>query len=171
MCIRDSITTIKRIPFEGHVWLDRFTIRNLEIFFPNTVEGKCLIDVIDHTISPMGGRLLKRWLALPSTDSDLIFKRHNIVEYFINKEKHRSFLIETLSSLSDLERLVSKVATKKINPRELFTLNESLKNIKPLKNEFKKTTSDDLNSLFKSCLLYTSPSPRDLSTSRMPSSA
>ena len=98
----------------------------------------------------MGGRLLKRWLALPSTDSELIFKRHNIVEYFINKDKHRSFLIETLSSLSDLERLVSKVATKKINPRELFTLNESLKNIKPLKNEFKKTTSDDLNSLFKS---------------------
>ena len=72
----------------------------------------------------MGGRLLKRWLALPSTNSELIFKRHNIVEYFINKDKHRSFLIETLSSLSDLERLVSKVATKKINPRELFTLNE-----------------------------------------------
>jgi len=105
------------------------------------IKGKCLIDVIDHTISPMGGRLLKRWLALPSTDSELIFKRHNIVEYFINKEKHRSFLIETLSTISDLERLVSKVATKKINPRELFTLNESLKNIKPLKKEFKKTTS------------------------------
>ena len=74
----------------------------------------------------------------------------NIVEYFINKDKQRGFLIETLSTISDLERLVSKVATKKINPRELFTLNESLKNIKPLKKEFKKTTSDDLNSLFKS---------------------
>ena len=146
----NHITTIKRIPFEGHVWLDRFTIRNLEIFFPNTAEGKCLIDVIDHTISPMGGRLLKRWLALPSTDSELIFKRHNIVEYFIKKDKHRGLLIATLSTISDLERLVSKVATKKINPRELFTLNESLKNIKPLKKEFKKTTSDDLNLLFKS---------------------
>ena len=77
----------------------------------------------------MGGRLLKRWLALPSTDSELIFKRHNIVEYFINKDKHRGLLIETLSTISDLERLVSKVATKKINPRELFTLNDSLKNI------------------------------------------
>ena len=144
------ITKITRIPTEGHVWLDRFTIRNLEIFFPNTSEGKCLLDVIDHTVSPMGGRLLKRWMALPSTNRDLIFRRHNIVEYFIKKDDQRNFLIETLSSLSDLERLVSKIATKKISPRELYSLNESLKKIKPLKNKFKNTKCDDLNKLINS---------------------
>ena len=144
------ITKITRIPIEGHVWLDRFTIRNLEIFFPNTSEGKCLLDVIDHTVSPMGGRLLKRWMALPSTNKDLIFGRHNIVEYFIKKDDQRNFLIETLSSLSDLERLVSKIATKKISPRELYSLNESLKKIKPLKNKFKNTKRDDLNKLINS---------------------
>ena len=144
------ITKITRIPTEGHVWLDRFTIRNLEIFFPNTSEGKCLLDVIDHTVSPMGGRLLKRWMALPSTNKDLIFGRHNIVEYFIKKDDQRNFLFETLSSLSDLERLVSKIATKKISPRELYSLNESLKKIKPLKNKFKNTKCDDLNKLINS---------------------
>ena len=144
------ITKITRIPIEGHVWLDRFTIRNLEIFFPITSEGKCLLDVIDHTVSPMGGRLLKRWMALPSTNKDLIFGRHNIVEYFIKKDDQRNFLIETLSSLSDLERLVSKIATKKISPRELYSLNESLKKIKPLKNKFKNTKCDDLNKLINS---------------------
>ena len=144
------ITKITRIPTEGHVWLDRFTIRNLEIFFPNTSEGKCLLDVIDHTVSPMGGRLLKRWMALPSTNRDLIFRRHNIVEYFIKKDDQRNFLFETLSSLSDLERLVSKIATKKISPRELYSLNESLKKIKPLKNKLKNTKCDDLNKLINS---------------------
>ena len=144
------ITTISRIPTEGHVWLDRFTIRNLEIFHPNNFEGKCLIDVIDNTISPMGGRLLKRWLALPSTDKDLISQRHNIVDHFILKEEHRNFVCELLSSLSDIERLVSKIATKKITPRELYNLNESLKTIKPLKNKFKKTSCKDLNKLTNS---------------------
>ena len=98
----------------------------------------------------MGGRLLKRWMALPSTNKDLIFGRHNIVEYFIKKDDQRNFLIETLSSLSDLERLVSKIATKKISPRELYSLNESLKKIKPLKNKFKNTKCDDLNKLINS---------------------
>ena len=134
----NHITTIKRIPKEGHVWLDRFTVRNLEIFYPSSVEGKSLIDVIDKTISPMGGRLLKRWLALPSTDKELILKRYNIVQYFIVNEDHRNLLIESLNSLSDLERLVSKISTKKISPRELFNLNESLKIISPLVEELKK---------------------------------
>ena len=144
------ITTINRIPTEGHVWLDRFTVRNLEIFHPNNFEGKCLIDVIDNTISPMGGRLLKRWLALPSTDKDLIFQRHNIVDHFISEDEHRNFVCELLSSLSDIERLVSKIATKKITPRELYNLKESLNTIKPLKNKLKKTSCKDLNKLINS---------------------
>ena len=141
MCIRDS---------DGHVWLDRFTVRNLEIFHPNNFEGKCLIDVIDNTISPMGGRLLKRWLALPSTDKDLISQRHNIVDHFISEDEHRNFVCELLSSLSDIERLVSKIATKKITPRELYNLKESLNTINPLKNKLRKTSCKDLNKLINS---------------------
>ena len=144
------ITKINRIPIGGHVWLDRFTVRNLEIFHPNNFEGKCLIDVIDNTISPMGGRLLKRWLALPSTDKDLISQRHNIVDHFISEDEHRNFVCELLSSLSDIERLVSKIATKKITPRELYNLKESLNTIKPLKNKLKKTSCKDLNKLINS---------------------
>ena len=144
------ITKINRIPIDGHVWLDRFTVRNLEIFHPNNFEGKCLIDVIDNTISPMGGRLLKRWLALPSTDKDLISRRHNIVDHFISEDEHRNFVCELLSSLSDIERLVSKIATKKITPRELYNLKESLNTIKPLKNKLKKTSCKDLNKLINS---------------------
>ena len=146
------ITKINRIPIDGHVWLDRFTVRNLEIFHPNNFEGKCLIDVIDNTISPMGGRLLKRWLALPSTDKDLISQRHNIVDHFISEDEHRNFVCELLSSLSDIERLVSKIATKKITPRELYNLKESLNTIKPLKNKLKKTSCKDLNKLINSLI-------------------
>ena len=146
----NHITGIKRIPKEGHVWLDRFTVRNLEIFYPNSIEGKSLIDVIDRTISPMGGRLLKRWLALPSTEKKLILQRHNIVQHFIDSDKDRELLIEVLTSVSDLERLVSKISTKKISPRELFNLNESLKTIKPISKELIKTDCLELNEIIKS---------------------
>ena len=146
----NHITGIKRIPKEGHVWLDRFTVRNLEIFYPNSVEGKSLIDVIDRTISPMGGRLLKRWLALPSTEKKLILQRHNIVQHFIDSDKDRELLIEVLTSISDLERLVSKISTKKISPRELFNLNESLKIIKPISKELNNTDCSELNEIIKS---------------------
>ena len=146
----NHITGIKRIPKEGHVWLDRFTVRNLEIFYSNSIEGKSLIDVIDRTITPMGGRLLKRWLALPSTEKKLILQRHNIVQHFIDSDKDRELLIEVLNSISDLERLVSKISTKKISPRELFNLNESLKIIKPLSKELIKTDCLDLNEIIKS---------------------
>lgn len=146
----NHITGIKRIPKEGHVWLDRFTVRNLEIFYPNSIEGKSLIDVIDKTISPMGGRLLKRWLALPSTEKKLILQRHNIVQHFIDSDKDRELLIEVLTSVSDLERLVSKISTKKISPRELFNLNESLKTIKPISKELIKTDCLELNEIIKS---------------------
>ena len=146
----NHITGIKRIPKEGHVWLDRFTVSNLEIFYPNSIEGKSLIDVIDRTISPMGGRLLKRWLALPSTEKKLILQRHNIVQHFIDSDKDRELLIEVLNSISDLERLVSKISTKKISPRELFNLNESLKTIKPISKELIKTDCLELNEIIKS---------------------
>jgi len=141
------ITSIKRIPKEGHVWLDRFTIQNLELFRPNSLEGKCLIEVIDQTLSPMGGRLLKRWVALPSCEKEVIISRHNIVEFLIGDEKTNSLIYNVISKLSDIERLTSKLATKKINPREIFNLKDSVELIENLKNDISKTDCKELNHL------------------------
>ena len=146
----NHITSIKRIPKEGHVWLDRFTIRNLELFRPNSVEGKCLIDVIDRTLSPMGGRLLKRWIALPSCEKDVIISRHNIVEFLISDEKMNELIQNAISNLSDIERLTSKLATKKINPREIFSLKHSVELIENLKSDIYKTECMELNHLIDS---------------------
>ena len=146
----NHITSIKRIPKEGHVWLDRFTIRNLELFRPNSVEGKCLIDVIDRTLSPMGGRLLKRWVALPSCEKDVIISRHNIVEFLISDEKMNELIHNAISNLSDIERLTSKLATKKINPREIFSLKHSVELIENLKSDISKTECMELNHLIHS---------------------
>ena len=88
----NHITNVSRIPKDSHVWLDRFTVKNLEIFYPNSSDGKSLIDVIDKTITPMGGRLLKRWLSLPLTEKKLINDRYKIVEYFINNQSDNHLL-------------------------------------------------------------------------------
>jgi DNA mismatch repair protein MutS len=146
----NHITSIKRIPKEGHVWLDRFTIRNLELFRSNSVEGKCLIDVIDRTLSPMGGRLLKRWVALPSCEKDVIISRHNIVKFLISDEKMNELIHNAISNLSDIERLTSKLATKKINPREIFSLKHSVELIENLKSDIYKTECMELNHLIDS---------------------
>ncbi len=146
----NHITSIKRIPKEGHVWLDRFTIRNLELFRPNSVEGKCLIDVIDRTLSPMGGRLLKRWVALPSCEKDVIISRHNVVKFLISDEKMNELIHNAISNLSDIERLTSKLATKKINPREIFSLKHSVELIEKLKSDIYKTECMELNHLIDS---------------------
>ena len=146
----NHITSIKRIPKEGNVWLDRFTIRNLELFRPNSVEGKCLIDVIDQTLSPMGGRLLKRWVALPSCEKEVIISRHNIVEFLISDEKMNELIHNAISKLSDIERLTSKLATKKINPREIFSLKYSVELIENLKSDISKTQCMELNHLIHS---------------------
>ena len=98
----------------------------------------------------MGGRLLKRWLALPSTEKKLILQKHNIVQHFIDSDKDRELLIEVFTTISDLERLVSKISTKKISPRELFNLNESLKTIKPLSKVLTKSDCLELNEIIKS---------------------
>ena len=146
----NHITSIKRIQKEGHVWLDRFTIRNLELFRPNSVGGKCLIDIIDRTLSPMGGRLLKRWVALPSCEKEVIMSRHNIVEFLISDEKTNELIQNVISKLSDIERLTSKLATKKINPREIFSLKYSVELIENLKSDISKTECMELNHLIHS---------------------
>ncbi len=127
------ITSIHRIAEDAYVWMDRFTIRNLELYHSHSQNAVTLLDVIDKTLSPMGSRLLKRWLALPLKDIYKIRSRHEVVSYLKeNQEIFQKFQYQ-IKQISDLERLISKVATGKISPREVIYLKESLDAIIPIK--------------------------------------
>jgi DNA mismatch repair protein MutS len=127
------LTTIQRIAEDAYVWMDRFTIRNLELYHSYNPNAVTLLDVIDKTISPMGGRLLKRWLALPLKDPNKIKNRHDVVSYLHdNQDVMRSFQHQ-IKQISDLERLISKIAAGKVSPREIIYLKESLDAIIPIK--------------------------------------
>ena len=127
------ITSINRIAEEEYVWMDRFTIRNLELYYSNAQNAVTLLEVIDRTISPMGGRLLKRWLALPLKNAEKVRSRHKVVSYFINNREELEAIRSQIKRISDLERLISKVATGKICPREVIHLHNSLEAIVPVK--------------------------------------
>jgi len=129
------ITRLSRIERNHYVWLDRFTIRNLEIFSALYEGARTLIDVMDQTVTPMGARLLKRWLSLPLRDVLLIRERHNMVEQIHKDEDLREFLGEKIKQIGDLERIISKVAVGRIQPRELVQLKNSLFALEPLKEE------------------------------------
>ena len=124
--------------------MDRFTIRNLELYHSTSLNAVTLLDVIDKTISPMGGRLLKRWLALPLKDIDRIKKRHEIVKYLIDNDAFFELATYQIKQISDIERLVSKVATGKVNPREVILLKNSLDAIIPIKEAAEKSNSKSL---------------------------
>lgn len=127
------ITAIQRIAEDAYVWMDRFTIRNLELYHSYNPNAVTLLDVIDKTLLPMGGRLLKRWLALPLKDINKIRGRHEVVSYL--KENQEVFLSiqKQIKQISDLERLISKIAAGKVSPREVVYLKESLDAIIPIK--------------------------------------
>jgi DNA mismatch repair protein MutS len=127
------ISTISRIEEEKYVWLDRFTIRNLELFGSHNDSAKTLIDIIDQTISPMGSRMLKRWLALPLKDKAPIEERLEIVDYFLSNSESAAYIIEQLELIGDLERIISKVATARISPKEVVQLKRALSAIGPIK--------------------------------------
>ena len=127
------ITTISRIEEEKYVWLDRFTIRNLELFNSQNDNAKTLIDIIDHTVSPMGSRMLKRWLALPLKDKVSIEERLEVVDYFLSNRTTNEHIIEQLELIGDLERIISKVATARISPKEVVQLKRALTAIEPIK--------------------------------------
>jgi DNA mismatch repair protein MutS len=143
----EHITVITRISEDHYVWMDRFTIRNLELYQANSTNAVTLLDVIDKTISPMGGRLLKRWLALPLKDINRIKKRHDIVKYLIDTDAFFDLVTHQIKQISDLERLVSKVATGKVNPREVVLLKNSLNAIIPIKEAAEKSTQESLQIL------------------------
>jgi DNA mismatch repair protein MutS len=128
------ITSINRIAEDAYVWMDRFTLRNLELYHSYNPNAVTLLDVIDKTISPMGSRLLKRWLALPLKDLVPIRERHEVVQYLVEQPEIAQELQQQLKMISDLERLVSKIATGKISPKELLTLIDSLDALIPIKS-------------------------------------
>jgi DNA mismatch repair protein MutS len=148
------IQAISRIAEDNYVWMDRFTVRNLELYNSNSVNAITLLDIIDKTISPMGGRLLKRWLALPLKNIDDIKNRHELVKFFIDSDEFSKTVTYQLKQISDIERLISKVATGKASPREIVVLKSSLKAILPIKASAEKSknkTVQDLGNQLHSC--------------------
>ncbi|SHN64536.1 DNA mismatch repair protein MutS [Flavobacterium fryxellicola] len=127
------ITAIQRIAEDAYVWMDRFTIRNLELYHSYNPNAVTLLDVIDKTLSPMGGRLLKRWLALPLKDGSKIKSRHEVVSYLKDNQDVLKNIQIQIKQISDLERLISKIAAGKVSPREVVYLKESLDAIIPIK--------------------------------------
>lgn len=147
------ITSISRIAEDEYVWMDKFTIRNLELYHSTNNQAVTLLNVIDKTISPMGGRLLKRWLALPLKNMDAIKRRHEVVSYLKGENGILQKIQNHIKHIGDLERLISKTATGKIQPREVIQFKNSLEAIVPIKslasncdNEALKIIGDTLQS-------------------------
>ena len=130
----EHIIKINQIIDSSHVWMDQFTVANLELIYSNSKEGKSLIDIIDYTSSPMGARMLKRWLIHPLLDLKKLNFRHSSVDEIIKNKDLLFSLQSELRSLSDLERIIAKVVTFKISPRELVQLKESLTKVKSIKD-------------------------------------
>lgn len=141
------ISAIARISEEDYVWMDRFTIRNLELYQSNAANAVTLLAIIDKTISPMGGRLLKRWLALPLKSLPLIKERHEVVAYLLKNTTVFQKIQQQIKLIGDLERLISKVATEKINPREVIQLKNSLEAIIPIKSIAASQNNSSLNAI------------------------
>jgi DNA mismatch repair protein MutS len=138
------IVNLSRIEEDKYVWLDRFTIRNLELFNSINEGAKTLVQVIDKTISPMGARMLKRWIALPLKEIAAINNRQNVVEYLVNDDSLKENLEEHIRQVGDLERIISKVAVVRINPREVVQLKHALQAIAPIKEICSQSDSPNL---------------------------
>ena len=133
------ISSISRIEEENYVWLDKFTIRNLELVYPQQEGGIPLIDILDQTQTPMGSRLLKKWMVLPLKEKVAIEERHQVVAALVKDQDLQHEISQLFKNIGDLERLVSKVATRRINPREMTQLKKALAHITPVKNLLTKS--------------------------------
>jgi len=138
------ITAITRIAEDEYVWMDKFTIRNLELYHSTNANAVTLLNVIDKTISPLGGRLLKRWLALPLKNVEKIKNRHEVVQYLLDNEITLQKIQHQIKQIGDIERLISKVATAKVSPREVIQLKNSLEAIVPIKALASNCTNEAL---------------------------
>lgn len=138
------ITSIRRIDEERFVKLDKFTVRNLEIVQSMNEGGNTLLDVMDRTDTPMGERLLRRWLLFPLRDVKQIEKRQNVVEYFFRNPDFRDVIDENLKGIGDIERLTSKIASERVTPREMAQLRCSLSCIVPIRNQCMKASDENI---------------------------
>ncbi|WMJ72067.1 DNA mismatch repair protein MutS [Cytophagaceae bacterium ABcell3] len=133
------IQSISRIAEEKYVWLDKFTIRNLELVFPQHQGGVPLLDVVDATLTPMGGRMLRKWLLLPLKEEAPIKERHDVVQALVDDKGLLTDLVQNLKQIGDLERLISKVAVRRVNPRELNQLRKALEFTVPIKQKLQES--------------------------------
>ncbi len=138
------ITSVSRIAEDEYVWMDRFTIRNLELYNSTNNNAVTLLNVIDKTSSAMGGRLLKRWLALPLKNVEKIKQRHEVVSFLKGNQNVHQKIQDHIKSIGDIERLISKVATGKVSPREVMQLKNSLEAITPIKELSSKSENESL---------------------------
>ncbi len=143
----EHITSIHRLMEEEYVWMDRFTMQNLELQHPSAPGGVSLLDIIDRTVSPMGSRMMKRWLALPLKKPERIRNRHDIVKFLIQNQDLREFLKEEMDAMSDFERLISKVATARIGPREVVLLKDSLSRIPGIRKQAELSENNSFRDL------------------------
>ncbi len=141
------ITSLRRIEEDNYVRLDRFTVRSLEILYSMQEEGKSLLNVIDKTITAMGGRMLRRWLVFPLKDEKDINKRLNIVEQFFKKPFFRQLIDEQFQRISDLERIVSKIALRRVSPREVVQLKTALFSLEHVKNACMESDNEDIRKI------------------------
>jgi len=141
------INILQRIAEEEYIWMDRFTIKNLELYHSNNLNAVTLLDVIDKTISPMGGRLLKRWLALPLKNVEKINRRHQVISHLFKKDTTLQKLQQWIKQIGDLERLISKIATGKISPKEVIQLKNSLEAVVPIKQLTSQSTNEALKGI------------------------
>ncbi len=138
------INAIARIEEEKFVWLDKFTIRNLELIFPQLEGGVPLINILDHTVTPMGARMMRKWVVLPLKDKEAIESRLRVVEALKDEDSLLQEILSNLSHIGDLERLISKVAVGRINPRELVMLKRSLSYTLPIKEQLLNSGNAEL---------------------------
>ena len=143
------IANLHRIEEEHHVWMDRFTIRNLELFYSANEGAITLVDVLDHSITPMGSRMLKRWLAFPLKEKCPIEERFSVVEQLIQDISLSELIQKHIKEIGDLERLISKVATGRINPREVAQLKRALKSIDPIQKACQSSGNNALETISK----------------------
>ncbi len=141
------ISGISRIEEDRYMWLDRFTIRNLELISSANENATTLVDVLDHTCSPMGARMLRRWIVMPLKDKKPIQSRLDVVEFLIKESDLRDSLLHEIKQIGDLERLISKVGLQKANPREICQLKRALIAIEGIKSVCQKTDSEALKQI------------------------
>lgn len=141
------ITSISRIEEDRYVWLDKFTIRNLEIFGSQNENAKTLLQIIDKTISPMGARLLRRWISLPLKEVQPINSRLEVVDYFLSDDEVKCKIEEKIYEIGDIERIISKVSAGKVNPREVVQLKTALLAISPIKEYCTSANNSVLNQI------------------------